>query len=138
MLTPPKVADLMLRDPVTVDPDASIEDAVERYFLHYGYSGFPVAKDGRAAGLLSLARVRECPREERSTRRVHDIMLPLDARMTISPTATISEAMHRMAEADLSRLLVLDGERLSGLITRSQIGRYVQLRAQLEPVTADV
>jgi Zn-dependent protease/predicted transcriptional regulator len=135
IMTLPRVADLMVRDPITIDPDASVVDAVEHYFLHYGYSGFPVAHDGRAMGLLSLARVRQCPREERATRHVHEIMLPLDAKVTVSPSATISDAMHQMAEADLSRLLVLDGDRLTGLITRSQIGRYVQLKAQLEPVS---
>jgi Zn-dependent protease/predicted transcriptional regulator len=132
-----KVADLMIGDPVTIDADASIADAVEKYFLHYGYSGFPVAKDGRAMGLLSLARVRECPPQERANRRVHDIMVPVSAKFIISPDATVSDAMHRMAEADSGRLLVLDAERLKGLITRSQIARFVQLKAQLDPATAN-
>jgi Zn-dependent protease/predicted transcriptional regulator len=129
----PKVADLMIREPVSIDPDATISDAVDHYFLHYGYTGFPVVKDGRAMGILSLSRVRECPREERGNRHVHDIMVPITAKVTISPSASISDAMHQMAEADAGRLLVLDGERLSGLITRSQIARFVQLKAQLDP-----
>jgi len=137
MLGRASVADLMIREPVTIDPDASVSDAVDRYFLHYGYTGFPVVKDGRAMGILSLSRVRECPREERANRRVHDIMVPVTAKVTISPSATISDAMHRMAEADAGRLLVLDGERLNGLITRSQVARFVQLKSQLDPSTVN-
>jgi len=133
MLGRAKVADLMIREPVAIDPDASIADAVDQYFLHYGYGGFPVAREGRAVGLLPLARVRECPREERAQRRVHDIMLPMSAKLTIPPDATASDAIHRMAEADSGRLLVLDAERIAGLITRSQIARFVQLKAELEP-----
>jgi len=133
MLGRATVADLMIREPVTIDPELSVADAVEQYFLHYGYTGFPVAKDGRVMGLLSLARVRECPREERAHRRVQDLMIPVSANFTISPNATVSDAMHRMAEADSGRLLVLDADRLTGLITRSQIARFVQLRSQLDP-----
>ncbi len=60
----------MIREPITIDPDTSVSEAVDRYFLHHGYAGYPVVKDGRAMGILSLARVRECPRRparERAT-----------------------------------------------------------------------
>jgi len=132
-----KVADLMIREPVTIDADISVADAIDRYFLHHGHSGYPVLKDGRATGILSLSRVRECPPTERSTRRVHDIMTPVSANVTVAPNATISDAMHRMAEADAGRLLVLDGDHLNGLITRSQIARFVQMKSQLDPAVGN-
>lgn len=128
-----RVADLMIRDPVSVAPDLTISDAVEKFFLHYGYAGFPVVSDGRALGLLSLGRVRECPPGERAARTVGDVMVPVGQKITIAPQAPISDALHRMAEADAGRLLVMDGERLVGLITRSAIARFVQLKAQLAP-----
>jgi Zn-dependent protease/predicted transcriptional regulator len=128
-----RVADLMIREPVTIDPDASVSDAIDQYFLHHGYTGFPVVHDGRAVGILSLARVRECPREDRVNRHVRDFMMPISERLAIAPGATVSDAMHRMAEVEAGRLLVLDGERMLGLITRSQIARFVQLKSQLEP-----
>jgi Zn-dependent protease/predicted transcriptional regulator len=131
------VADLMLREPIAIDPDLSVSEAVDRYFLHHGHTGYPVVKDGHAMGILSLSRVRECPPGERTNRRVHDIMVPVSAKVTIAPTATVSDAMHQMAEADAGRLLVLDGDHLSGLITRSQIARFVQLKSMLTPAAAD-
>lgn len=133
MLGQIRVADLMIRDPVSVAPDLTISDAVEKFFLHYGYAGFPVVSDGRALGLLSLGRVRECPAGERAARTVGDVMVPVGQKITIAPYAPISDALHRMAEADVGRLLVMDGERLLGLITRSAIARFVQLKAQLAP-----
>lgn len=128
-----RVADLMIREPISIAPETSVSDAIDRYFLHYGYTGFPVVRDGRAMGILSLRGVRESPREERANRHVLDIMTPVNENLTIAPTATIADAMHRMADADSGRLLVLDGERLTGLLTRSQIARYVHLRSQLDP-----
>lgn len=131
MLGQTRVSDLMIRDPITVPPDITIADAIERYFLHHGYTGFPVVGDGRVRGLLVLSRVRECPPQERASRTVADVMLPMQTNITISPAASISDAMHQMAEADLGRLLAIDGDRLAGIITRSAIARFVQVKAQL-------
>ncbi len=136
MLGEVRVADLMIGEPVSVAPDLTVGDAVERFFLHYGYTGFPVVRDGRVLGLLPLGRVRECPAAERSARTVGDVMLPIGPNLTISPQASISDALHQMAEADAGRLLVMDDGRLVGLITRSAIARFVQIRAQLSPPAA--
>ena len=136
MLGEIRVADLMIRDPVSVAPDLRINDAVEKFFLHYGYTGFPVVNDGRTLGLLSLGHVRECPAAERAARTVDDVMVPIARNITISPDASISDALHQMAEADTGRLLVMEGDRLLGLITRSAIARFVQIRTQLSAPAA--
>jgi Zn-dependent protease len=47
-----RVADIMTRDPVTLTPEISVAEAVEQYFLRYGYGGFPVVSDGRVVGVL--------------------------------------------------------------------------------------
>ena len=131
MLAQTRVRDLMIREPVAIAPELPINDAVERYFLHHGFTGYPVVSDGRALGVLSLSRVRECPPEERATRHVADLMVPLDNKLSISADAPVSAAMHQMADADAGRLLVMDGDRMLGLITRSAIARFVQLKMQL-------
>jgi Zn-dependent protease/CBS domain-containing protein len=135
MLGQSRVGELMIHDPTSIPPDMTIADAVERYFLHYGYTGFPVASNGCVCGLLALSRVRECPSEQRASRTVSDVMFPVDSRITISENASVADAMHQMAEADIGRLLVMDGNRLSGMITRSGIARFVQLKASLSAVT---
>ncbi len=136
MLGRAKVADLMIREPIAIDPEITVGEAIDRYFLHHGHTGYPVVKDGHAMGILSLSRVRECPPDQRGNRRVHEIMVPVAGNVTISPRATISDAMHQMAEADAGRLLVLDGDRLEGLVTRSQIARFVEMKSMLDPSSA--
>lgn len=133
MLGQAKVADLMIREPVAIDPDLTVGEAIDRYFLHHGHTGYPVMKDGRAMGILSLSHVRECPPDQRGNRRVQDIMVPVSEKVAIAPDANIAAAMHQMAEADAGRLLVLNGDHLDGLITRSQIARYVQVKSMLDP-----
>ncbi len=126
-----RLADTMVTNPVTLPPDMPVTEAVEKYFLHLGFGGFPVTDDGQVLGLLSLSQVSGCPAQERSTRRVRDIMRPLDGKIVIPASATVAQALHQMAEADAGRLLVMDGSRLAGIITRSGIARLVQLRIAL-------
>jgi CBS domain-containing protein len=58
-------------------------------------------------------------------------------KVSIEPDATVSDALRRMVEIDAGRLLVVDGARLHGLITRSGITRFVQLKTQLDEEDQD-
>lgn len=125
------VRDLMVHEPVVISPDASVDEAIEDYFLRYGYGGFPVGSDSRIEGVLSLPMVQRCPREERATRRVREIMRPLDG-LTISPDASAAQALQQMVAHDAGRLVVLERGALNGLITRTGIMRFVDMKTQLE------
>ena len=127
-----RVGDIMTRDPVTISPDTAVADAVERYFLKYGYGGFPVVADGRAIGVLSLSRVRNCSPEDRAHKRVSDIMRALDPAIEITPQVSAMDAVDKMNEADSGRLVVVEDGKFVGLITRSGIMRFMQLSAQLQ------
>jgi predicted transcriptional regulator len=125
------VREIMIPDPVTLGPDTTIAEAIENYFLRYGYGGFPVADDGNVEGVISLSQVRHCPPDERQKRRVRELMRAIDESVEISPAATVSDAIHRMGAQDLGRLLVMDKGRLLGLITRTGVARFVQMKGQL-------
>lgn len=136
MLSRVRVSDIMVPDPVTLNPEMPLSEAVDRYFLHLGFGGFPVVSDGRVLGLISLAQVRNCPASERSHRHVGEVMRRLEERIEIPRSATVAHALARMTEAETGRLLVMDGSRLAGLITRSGIARYIQMQMALSGATA--
>lgn len=127
-----QVRDIMVDDPVTLRSDSTVADAIEEGFLRRGFGGFPVERDGKTEGLISLKMVRACPPEERGTRRVAEIMHPIDDSVRIPPSASVSEALHHMVEGDVGRLLVMEDGRCLGLITRAGIVRYLQTKTQLE------
>jgi CBS domain-containing protein len=130
------VADVMVREPVCVGPDVTVQDAIEEYFLRYGYSGFPVASGEGVVGVVSLSMMRTCPREERATRRVGEIMRPLDDAIRIAPRASVAEALRRMVDADTGRLVVIENGHMLGLITRTGVTRYVRAKTELEQEAA--
>jgi Zn-dependent protease/predicted transcriptional regulator len=126
-----RVSDIMTREPVTLTPEISVAEAVEHYFLRFGYGGFPVVSDGRVLGVLSLSHVRHCQPQERAHKKVRDIMLALGPGLEIAPQATALEAMHKMNEANSGRLIVLDGGKMAGFITRTGVARIIQMKQQL-------
>ena len=54
---------------------------------------------------------------------------------TIDLDATVLEALARMAEKDVGSLVVMDGERLVGIITERHYSRNVILKGKTSPTT---
>jgi CBS domain-containing protein len=54
---------------------------------------------------------------------------------TIDPDATVFEALAKMAEKDVGSLVVMDGERLVGIITERHYSRNVVLKGKTSPTT---
>jgi Zn-dependent protease/CBS domain-containing protein len=127
-----RVRDLMIDHPVAAPPDMTVREAIEELFLRHGFGGFPVGEDGELIGIVSLRHVGACPLAERDTRRVHDVMLPAGPAVEVAADAPLGDALRRMAAADIGRLLVVDGGRIVGMITRTGVTRYVELKTRLE------
>lgn len=125
-----RVREVMVRDPIVLNPDETVADAIENYFLRYGFGGFPVAVDGKALGVVALAQVRDCPASERASRRIGQVMRPADGTIEIAPGAAVLDAIRQMVAADIGRLLVVDNGMLAGLITRTGVTRYVYAKTQ--------
>ncbi|MFQ5665451.1 MAG: site-2 protease family protein [Candidatus Binatia bacterium] len=126
------VRDLMVDDPVVVPADLTVEQAIEEHFLRRGFGGFPVGHNGQIEGLVSLAQIKDCPAGARRQRTVRDIMRPADDAVKIAASASVSDALRRMVLSDSGRLLVTDGGQVVGLITRSGITRFMQVKTELE------
>ena len=52
-----KVKDVMVRDIVSLSPLISIDEAVNAYFLRYGYGGFPVFEGEKFLGIVTLTPI---------------------------------------------------------------------------------
>jgi len=54
---------------------------------------------------------------------------------TIDPDATVLDAVAKMAEKDIGSLVVMDGEKLIGIITERHYSRDVILKGKKSPTT---
>jgi CBS domain-containing protein len=117
-----RVRDLMTSDPVTIEPQASVVDAARR-MIQKEKGPLPVVEgDGRAVGMVTdrdiIARVVAEGRDPGSV-TVEDIATR--ELITMGADQDFAEAARLMEEHGLDRLLVVEGERLVGIISEADI-----------------
>ena len=107
----------MILDPVTVDPDQRIADALE-IMSRYRISGLPVTQDGKLVGILTNRDLRF---EKRLDRKVREVMTRENL-ITGPPGIGLEEAKEILHANRIEKLLIVDGQnRLKGLITVKDI-----------------
>src|SRR5215213_9642325 len=118
----PRVRDLMTSAVVTIEPQASVVEAAKK-MIQEEKGPLPVVEgDGRAVGMVTdrdiIARVVAEGHDPGSV-TVEDIATR--ELVTIGPDQDADEAALLMAEHQLDRLLVVEGERLVGIISEADI-----------------
>lgn len=118
--------DAMTRDPETVPPDLTLEALVHEHFLHRPFNAFPVTDDGVAVGLVTLSQVKSVSRDEWPTRRVADVMTPMEDTLVVAPDAPMTEVLERMSENETRRVLVAREWELVGIISAHDITNWME------------
>jgi Zn-dependent protease len=122
-----RVRDLMVRDPVTVAPELTLGEFVDRIAWSRRYTTYPVVADGHTVGLLPFRCVAEVPRDEWDERRVRDCMLGLDSVPLLEEDAELVDALAILSNADVHRGVVLEGDRLIGFLSISDLARALEV-----------
>jgi Zn-dependent protease/CBS domain-containing protein len=126
------VSRFMKRDVITVSPDATIEDLVDHYIYRYHFKLYPIVTDGHLAGCVSIPLIKNIPRTEWTSRRVRDIAGQCGDVNVIRPDDTAMSALAKMNQFQVTRLLVIDGDRLVGIITLKDMLSFLSMKTELE------
>jgi Zn-dependent protease/CBS domain-containing protein len=118
-----RVGDVMVRDPITVPPDATLDQLADAMTPEVEHSSYPVVEGPRPIGLLPLARILEAPRSQWEGRRVRDFALPLASVVVLREDTPLAEAAVLLRGGRDGRALVVDGDRLVGLLSVSDLAR---------------
>jgi Zn-dependent protease/CBS domain-containing protein len=121
------VRQVMVHRVVTLLPDMSVQEAVNQYFVAHGFGGFPVCDEEQVLGLVTVRDVQALPAALWPSRCVREIMCPASPAFCIPPDSSVMEAMERMIQGGWDRLVVMENEKIVGLITRSAIAHFLQL-----------
>jgi Zn-dependent protease/predicted transcriptional regulator len=125
-------ADVAIERPVSVPSQLSIQRLVDEYLLHHGFRAYPVVDGGTVKGLIAVADLGDLPVEQRPATTVAERMHPLVDAMCVPPDLPLSEALKKLQGAPGGRLLVMRGGELLGLLTKSGLARFVEIRQVLE------
>lgn len=130
-----RVVDAMTAKPHSAPGWLTVEEFIERYLLGAPHSAYPVADDdGSIVGLVTLRQLREVAPDRRATTTVREIALPLDRVPTAAPLEPLSALIERLAMAGhCSRALVVDGGRVVGIITPSDLARLIDVYRLAHP-----
>jgi Zn-dependent protease/predicted transcriptional regulator len=125
------VGDIMTRNVLTVQPDITVQQLVSDYFLVHRHGGYPVVREGKILGLITLQCVRSVPTELRATKTVGDAMVPCEQVIMVKPSVTALDAMQLMARKRVGRLVVAESGQLLGIMSRGDLMRTIQTRQEL-------
>lgn len=125
-----RVRDLMLPDPPTAGPDLPLQRFIGEYVIQRGLRALPVVDDGRVVGIVSISDVKGVPAGQWESMSIGEVMTRASL-AAVRPNDDLTRALRLLAERDLNQLLVMEEERLLGLLSRSSIIRYLQLLHEL-------
>jgi Zn-dependent protease/CBS domain-containing protein len=123
-----RVEEVMVREVVTVPPNLTVNRLVQDYILRYAFRGFPVVENGRVLGVVTISAVKEVPEEAQPSTTVSAIMQPAGEPLMITAEASLADALVKMAREGEERLLVMSQDRLRGMVTKTGLLRFVQLK----------
>jgi CBS domain-containing protein len=109
-----------------------LEDLVEDYIYRYHFKLFPVVDEGRLLGCVTLDKVKGVPREERDRHLIGELTRECAEDNTIGPDEDVIKALAIMRKSNRSRLMVVEGDRLVGIIALKDILGFLSLKLDLE------
>jgi Zn-dependent protease/predicted transcriptional regulator len=128
-----KVKDVMNEDIVYVSKDITVQELVDEYFMRYRFGRFPVIEDERTQklmGIISLHDVKGVLKEEWPGVKIGDIVKRVSDSEKVDLTMEISDAIKKMGKNNLSHLVVMSGSKLRGIITKSDVMRFIKIRSE--------
>ncbi|MFW6009907.1 MAG: site-2 protease family protein [Actinomycetota bacterium] len=128
------VGELMTPNPVVVGPEVSVASLLEDYVLRNRFSAFPVVdEDGRPLGLITLSRIKQLDAEQRAATLVGDIACGRDEIPIAAPSEPVVSLLQRMDGCSDGRALVVEEERVVGIVSPTDIARTLQLAELFGP-----
>jgi Zn-dependent protease len=123
-----RVEDVMDREPVAIPNDATVEQALEEYFLRYRYEWFPVVDPhGHFVGVIDRAAVERIADRNRPVFKVAEIMRPAQAGQSVRSDDPLEALLGSEPLARSGALMAVDPEgRLQGIVTWDQVRRALQ------------
>jgi CBS domain-containing protein len=123
------VRDIMTPDPITFSSEMTVAELLDNQLHRHRFSSYPlVAPNGKLEGLSTMSRIRHVPAVRRPATRLIDTACPLSDVPVGRANEPIPDLLQRMEMSQDGRALVIDDAgRLVGIVSPSDIARFVQV-----------
>lgn len=125
-----RAADVMQSRVETLASKMSLDEVLQAFSRSH-HRGFPVVDNGKLVGIVTQTDLANATNNQLpGNTPLSEFMTPRP--VTVSPEDSLSEVLYRLNRYNLSRLPVIDGRKLVGIITRSDI-----IRAESDRLTGE-
>jgi CBS domain-containing protein len=119
-----KVQDVMVKEVITIDENATVKEAAE-VMNKFEIGCLIAVRKGKAMGIITerdiLKRVVSEARDANKTKVKQIMSSPL---VVVEPEMDLGEAVKLMFQMKIKKLPVVDGKRLAGLVSLTDIARF--------------
>ena len=123
----------MNTEPVTVPRSTTVEQLVEDYVYRHHYKLFPVSENhNKLLGCVTTKQIKEIPREEWGNISAGDLAVECSEENTIAPDADAVEALSAMRRNNAGRLMVVEKDKLVGIIALKDMLEFLSLKVELD------
>ncbi len=131
------VRDIMIRDVVTIENNKTAKD-VALLLAEKNISSLVVVKNGEPIGLVTE---RDLARKVSTTDKKSS-EIPLSELMSsnyrwVEPMTSIEDAVQKMLNKNIRRLLVLENGKLVGIITETDLAKYLRSKLLIDGALED-
>ena len=124
-----QIRDIMEKDVITIENDKTAQDAA-KIIAEKDISFLVIMNDGSPQGVLSESDfVRKVAAEDKKASEIKISEIMSYKFRSVGPTTTIEDAIQKMLNNNIRRLIIIDDEKLVGVITQTDLASY--LRDQL-------
>ena len=123
----------MRSEPITVAPSVSIADWVEEYVYRHHYKMYPVLDGSQLLGCITVDSLQGLQRSDWPSTKVADLMESRSESNTIDAgTDTMALLSRILQPGGRSRFMVVEGDRLVGVISLKDLLELISLKLQIE------
>ena len=121
-----QIRDIMEKNVITIENDKTAQDAA-KIIAEKDISFLVIMNDGKPQGVLSESDfVRKVAAEDKKASEIKISEIMSYKFRSVEPTATIEDAIQKMLNNNIRRLLILDNEKLVGVITQTDLASYLR------------
>lgn len=127
------ISDVMVKSPVCVEANASIETAHD-LMQKNNFQHIPVLKKGEAVGVVSIRDIEMVKSlygklGSRGSLRVEDIDNRTEAFLVVEPTATLKSVAEKMAANKVTSALIVQNGKVEGIFTATDAYKWIAANA---------
>jgi len=126
------IRSVMHDDPVAVPRAISVDHLVQDFVYRHHYKMFPVVDGDHLWGCVTTRDIKQLPHEEWPRQTVGSISKPCGPENTIGPDADAMQAAAVMSRSGTSRLLVVEGDHLVGIVSLKDLFDLLSVKLELQ------